>query len=267
MQESPQNINYISNFHAERLMLLHRFMPVLAFGNITSIVVAYFLFNNVIPHNILYPILILNLILTVIFEGHDLHITPKAIKNGTALINQRFIRFTHYRYIFVVGFAGLAWGSSALLFLDPINKDYLDLSQQAIPTALFLFLMVTMLGFSPVFGIVPSVFLSYAIPTILPMTIVLMSHTNPVYHWVGYGAVICLLTAIYLAWMSYRTAIMMFKLQHENADLLRGLEIQTQVSEKANKDKSRFLAAASHDLRQPLHTAGLFIGILQAEPT
>jgi signal transduction histidine kinase len=267
MQESPQNINYTSNFFAERLMLLHRFMPALAFGNLTLTVLAYFIFNNVIPHNILYPILILNLFITVIVEGYDLYVTPKAIKNGTALTNQRFIRFTNYRYIFVIGFTGLVWGSGALLFLDPINKDYLDLSQQAIPTALFLLIMVTALGLSPVFGIVPSVFLSYTIPAILPMTIVLMSHANPVYHWVGYGTVICLLTALFLAWMSYRTAIMMFKLQHENADLLKGLEIQTQVSEKANKDKSRFLAAASHDLRQPLHTAGLFIGILQAEPT
>ncbi len=38
---------------------------------------------------------------------------------------------------------------------------------------------------------------------------------------------------------------------------------QTQATaEKANTDKSRFLAAASHDLRQPLHAMGLFIEAL-----
>lgn len=35
-------------------------------------------------------------------------------------------------------------------------------------------------------------------------------------------------------------------------------------AEKANHDKSRFLAAASHDLRQPMHALGLFVGELQA---
>lgn len=267
MQKSPQNIINTSNFHAERLMLLHRFMPAMAFGNITTTVIAYFFFNSIIPHTILYPILLINMVVTVIAIGYDSYITPKAIKNGIALTSQSFIRFAHYRYALVVGFSGVVWGSSALLFLDPINKDYLDLSQQAIPTAIFLLLMVTTLGLSPVFGIVPSVFASYALPTMMPMLIILMSHSSPIYHWVGLGTVICLLTAMYLAWMSYRTAVMMFKLQHENIELVRDLEIQTQSSEKANKDKSRFLAAASHDLRQPLHTAGLFIGILQSEPT
>jgi signal transduction histidine kinase/CheY-like chemotaxis protein len=38
---------------------------------------------------------------------------------------------------------------------------------------------------------------------------------------------------------------------------------QTQAdAEKANTDKSKFLAAASHDLRQPLHAMGLFIEAL-----
>ena len=35
-------------------------------------------------------------------------------------------------------------------------------------------------------------------------------------------------------------------------------------AEKANFDKSRFLAAASHDLRQPMHALGLFVGELQS---
>ena len=40
------------------------------------------------------------------------------------------------------------------------------------------------------------------------------------------------------------------------------------MSEKANTDKSKFLAAASHDLRQPLHAMGLFLEALsQSEMT
>ncbi|WLQ12783.1 ATP-binding protein [Hahella aquimaris] len=38
-------------------------------------------------------------------------------------------------------------------------------------------------------------------------------------------------------------------------------------AEKANQDKTRFLAAASHDLRQPLHAMSLFIEALQPQLT
>ncbi|GAB5605685.1 ATP-binding response regulator [Sideroxyarcus sp. TK5] len=41
------------------------------------------------------------------------------------------------------------------------------------------------------------------------------------------------------------------------------LRSQKEQAEKANFDKTRFLAAASHDLRQPMHALGLFMGELQ----
>lgn len=40
------------------------------------------------------------------------------------------------------------------------------------------------------------------------------------------------------------------------------LRVKKEEAEKANHDKSRFLAAASHDLRQPMHALGLFVGEL-----
>lgn len=42
------------------------------------------------------------------------------------------------------------------------------------------------------------------------------------------------------------------------------LRSKKEEAEKANSDKSRFLAAASHDLRQPMHALGLFVGELQS---
>jgi signal transduction histidine kinase/CheY-like chemotaxis protein len=40
------------------------------------------------------------------------------------------------------------------------------------------------------------------------------------------------------------------------------LRYKKEEAEKANYDKTRFLAAASHDLRQPMHALGLFVGEL-----
>jgi signal transduction histidine kinase len=45
----------------------------------------------------------------------------------------------------------------------------------------------------------------------------------------------------------------------ENVRLFEALQARTRELGEANQAKSRFIAAASHDLRQPLHALGLFI--------
>jgi signal transduction histidine kinase/CheY-like chemotaxis protein len=45
--------------------------------------------------------------------------------------------------------------------------------------------------------------------------------------------------------------------------IARELKVQKDLAEKANIAKSHFLAAASHDLRQPIHAIGLYIGALR----
>ncbi len=52
-------------------------------------------------------------------------------------------------------------------------------------------------------------------------------------------------------------------LQHRIDEATQELRSKKEEAEKANFDKSRFLAAASHDLRQPMHALGLFVGELQ----
>ena len=60
-----------------------------------------------------------------------------------------------------------------------------------------------------------------------------------------------------------RTVATGVRIRFENVELLDALRAQTDAAEAASLAKSQFLAAASHDLRQPLYALGLFSGTLQ----
>lgn len=52
------------------------------------------------------------------------------------------------------------------------------------------------------------------------------------------------------------------RLRFENLDLAEALKFQKDRAEVASAAKTSFLAAASHDLRQPLHAISMFVGAL-----
>ena len=64
-----------------------------------------------------------------------------------------------------------------------------------------------------------------------------------------------------------RAVINSLRLRYENQHLLRELRQQKIIAENADLAKSRFLAAASHDLRQPLHAMSLFTDSLSQRIT
>jgi signal transduction histidine kinase/CheY-like chemotaxis protein len=88
----------------------------------------------------------------------------------------------------------------------------------------------------------------------------------------AWNAVLVVLFAAILAVFvreSERTLRESYEIRHKHERLLRELDRERQAvirerdrAEEANRAKSRFLAAASHDLRQPLHTVSLFSAAL-----
>jgi signal transduction histidine kinase len=52
------------------------------------------------------------------------------------------------------------------------------------------------------------------------------------------------------------------QVRFEKEDLAQQLTLQVNLVEQASKEKTRFFAAANHDLRQPLHSLGLFSSAL-----
>jgi signal transduction histidine kinase/CheY-like chemotaxis protein len=83
-------------------------------------------------------------------------------------------------------------------------------------------------------------------------------------HWVFAG--LCLIwtpAVIVLARRHEASMVRTLTLQFENAALAEDLRGQKLVAELASVAKSRFLASASHDLRQPVHALGMLVGALR----
>lgn len=68
---------------------------------------------------------------------------------------------------------------------------------------------------------------------------------------------------LYYSRVTYGTLRDSVRLRFENAALVEQLKVERDRAETANLAKSKFLAAASHDLRQPLHALGLFLDSLE----
>jgi two-component system, sensor histidine kinase len=55
---------------------------------------------------------------------------------------------------------------------------------------------------------------------------------------------------------------LLLAVRFHNEDLVQQLRSQVEVAARANQEKTRFLASAAHDLRQPLHALGMFCATL-----
>jgi signal transduction histidine kinase len=92
---------------------------------------------------------------------------------------------------------------------------------------------------------------------------------DPAYDALALGCIFYLSSIMLMARNSSREILAAIKLRFENIALMEQLQVKTEIAETAQREaehantaKSKFLAAASHDLRQPIHAQGLFLEVL-----
>ncbi|NND90536.1 MAG: response regulator [Granulosicoccus sp.] len=112
-------------------------------------------------------------------------------------------------------------------------------------------------------------YLLYIFPVMVPVALRLAGLEQSGYHWLA-GLILIYLIVCLGTSRSIRASIMhSINVRYENLNLLENLrqekqraEVALKREEQANHAKSKFLAAASHDLRQPLHSLRLFTATL-----
>lgn len=156
--------------------------------------------------------------------------------------------------------SGIAHGSSFLFF------PYFSVLEQAIQTMVLLGIAAG--AVATTFG-KPSIFIAYLIPCLVPISFMWAIKPHPDNQFAGYiVTILCLLfgaVLLSLAKDMFRSFSTAFIAQSRQKTLNEQLQKSLTSEASANRAKTQFLAAASHDLRQPLHTVSIFCAALEMQ--
>lgn len=106
------------------------------------------------------------------------------------------------------------------------------------------------------------VYIAYAIPSVFMWTFLLFYLNETGFAILAVAVIGLLLFNIFFAKHTSLNTLKAILIYLENQSLVTQLQTKTQQLEKANLAKTQFLAAASHDLRQPIHALSLFVEAL-----
>lgn len=115
-------------------------------------------------------------------------------------------------------------------------------------------------------------YLLYIFPMMLPVSARMSGFAESSFQWIAILILLYLTICVGISRKIRYAIIHSINVRFENIDLLQNVQHEKKRSEEAleraeqaNLAKSRFLAAASHDLRQPLHSLRLFTATLELQ--
>jgi signal transduction histidine kinase/CheY-like chemotaxis protein len=243
--DTQSSIKY--KIDVEQIKILHDAMPALFAINIAIGAALAYAFWDVVAHTSILICLTL-LVVMVLVRG----IFYLRYQNNFDPNN-----LPSYRISLIAGSAsaGIIWGMIGVLFFPADEQIYQ------------FFLLLSLLAMTGGSAFTLSIYLpsyfAYVPMTILPIIVqfLIIGGKFNITLAIGASAFLIILTVFNLKVnKNFKTSI---ALRFENLELIEQLQLQKEESEKANNAKSKFLAAASHDLRQPLYALNLFTSLLE----
>lgn len=149
--------------------------------------------------------------------------------------------------------AGLSWGIGSVFLITYADVDlhrWMDV------------VVFSVVGTGIALSVLPAFYAGF-FPSLLPWVLWCFVQGGSAQYLGALG--VMYLAAFVMAGRHYnRVFIEALRLRFENLDLVDQLRLEKTRAEQANIDRSRFLASASHDLRQPVHALSMLVGALQA---
>lgn len=160
------------------------------------------------------------------------------------------------RFVWLAGASALAWGSAAFLFLPgtPAVEMMIILGVTAVSIG----------GIGHMATHLPCYF-GFLFLSGLPFVVSLALIGDTLHAGLSLGLLALLVAAALFARLMNRAVRQSIALAYRNRLLADALAVRTREAEHANLAKSRFLTAASHDLRQPVHAIGLLLDVLRGQ--
>ena len=140
-------------------------------------------------------------------------------------------------YVATTCLGGIAWGAAGFILFPPASLDY-----QAM---LSLFLIGAAVGSVATDAVYFPAVAAFVVPCLIPLVIRLSLEAKEFYYWWAAGALFIMLFLLEAA-RNLEKFFVGALIAKQDA------EIAYRQAARSNQEKTRFLAAASHDLRQPL---------------
>ena len=240
----------LSQVNADKTLSIHSNMPVMLLGNLAGCLpLAIVLWSEQYAFSIIAWVGTIYTFTLFRF----LHYRSLCLKTATL----ERIESQQKAYFLFALVSGCIWGSAGIIFFNPeVVMEF---------TFLMLLLVAMVSGSMTSLSSRPIVYAAFALPAMLPISVMMWLQEEPFYNWLFLGTIVYLLATLSFSRNLYKVIHDSLILKYQNVELVEGLKAQTESANKANQDKSQFLAAASHDLRQPLHAVNLFVETLGAK--
>lgn len=157
--------------------------------------------------------------------------------------------------------SGVIWGSAGVLMFVPDSPPH----QAVLIVALF----GLAVGSITVIATDAVAFYTYASAVVLPVLLRTAWEANATYLFLAAIGTLVFATILACGRNLSKVLARSLAMYYQNLDLIEELKAQKAIAEQArqeaeaaNRSKTQFFAAASHDLRQPLHAMGLFASAL-----
>jgi signal transduction histidine kinase len=171
---------------------------------------------------------------------------------STAALGPRALAFRRL-WLTLLTLSAIAWGAGPPLFLA---KDF---SASGLMTGIWM--GVAGLSGPLVAAARPAIYL-WLLPSVAPLLYALARYGSGEAVLVAILGVVFLMVLLRLVLEQNDALSAGLAARFQNEDLVEQLRAQVELAARASQEKTRFLASAVHDLRQPLHALGLFCAAL-----
>jgi signal transduction histidine kinase/CheY-like chemotaxis protein len=216
-------------------------------GGFLIAVVLVTMFSSIVPEGQLGVWLLANLGLAIA------RLAVRRTFTSAAPTYENARRCMRYSLFGTIG-SGVLWAVTPLFMMPADNVLY----------QVLLVFAVSMMDVAAMFsfGVHMATFLGFFVPSMSAVLLSLLYLRTSLDLEIAAGIAIFMVVALRFVAAFNRIFLHSLELRFENLALVSQLTVEKEAAVVANLAKSRFLAAASHDLRQPMHALNLYLGTL-----